>query len=104
MNKYDINYDIYFDDLRILNDLEIETNEYKKLSYNIYISRYLNKLSDYFLTKEETTEITNQLLDLFNNINNYLIKYEFITAKEEAEKLVDVIKEINNKHLGKVCK
>ena len=66
MNKYDINYDIYFDDLRILNDLEIETNEHKKLSYNIYISGYLNKLSDYLLTKEETTEITNQLLDFFN--------------------------------------
>ena len=39
-NKYDINFDIYFDDLRVLNDLKIEVNEYKKLSYNIYIYIY----------------------------------------------------------------
>jgi hypothetical protein len=99
-NKYDINFDIYFDDVRVLNDLEIEANEYKKLSYNTYISGYLNGLSDYFLTEEETIVITNQLSGVFEKLKEYLTGYQFTNAKEEAEKLVDVITNINTKYLG----
>ena len=29
-NKYDLNFDIYFDDIRVLNDLELKANEEKK--------------------------------------------------------------------------
>ncbi len=48
-NKYDLNFDIYFDDNRVLNDLELKANEEKKESYNEHIAGYLNKQSDYFL-------------------------------------------------------
>ena len=42
-NKYDLNFDIYFDNIRILNDLELKANEDKKESYNEHIAGYLNK-------------------------------------------------------------
>ena len=42
-NKYDLNFDIYFDNIRVLNDLELKGNEEKKESYNEHIAAYLNK-------------------------------------------------------------
>ena len=42
-NKYDLNFDIYFDNIRVLNDLELKANEDKKESYNEHIAGYLNK-------------------------------------------------------------
>ena len=57
INKYDLNFDIYFDNIRVLNDLELKANEEKKESYNQHITGYLNAQSDYFLTETETNEI-----------------------------------------------
>ena len=42
-NKYDLNFDIYFDDNRVLNDFELKANKEKKESYNEHIAGYLNK-------------------------------------------------------------
>ena len=42
-NKYPPNFDIYFNNIRILNDLELKANEEKKESYNEHIAGYLNK-------------------------------------------------------------
>ncbi len=42
-NKYALNFEIYFDDIRVLNDLELKVNEEKKESYNEHIVAYLNK-------------------------------------------------------------
>jgi hypothetical protein len=36
-------FEIYFDDIRVLNDLELKANEEKKESYNEHIAGYLNK-------------------------------------------------------------
>ena len=60
-NKYDIKFDIYFEDIRVLNDLEINVSREKALSYNKYIINGLNNHSDYFLTDKETKEIKELL-------------------------------------------
>ena len=39
-NKYDIEFDIYFDDIKILNDLEIQVYEKMKKSYKLAIYGY----------------------------------------------------------------
>ena len=97
-NKYDIKFDIYFEDIRVLNDLEINVSREKALSYNKYIINGLKNHSDYFLTDKETKEI-KELLN-FQKIKDYLVKYLFTDAEEEAGKLYDIVKSINEKYLG----
>ena len=99
-NKYDIKFDIYFEDVRVLNDLEINVSREKALSYNKYIINGLKNHSDYFLTDKETKEIKELLLGNFQKIKDYLVKYLFTDAEEEAGKLYDIVKSINEKYLG----
>jgi hypothetical protein len=99
-NKYDIKFDIYFEDIRVLNDLEINVSREKALSYNKYIINGLKNHSDYFLTDKETKEIKELLLGNFQKIQDYLVKYLFTDAEEEAGKLYDIVKSINEKYLG----
>ena len=92
-NKYDLNFDIYFDNIRVLNDLELKANEEKKESYNEHIAGYLNKQLDYFLNETETNEIKTLILDLFKNFT-YVIN-----EKEEAKKLKNIVNSINENYL-----
>ena len=80
--------------------MEINVSREKALSYNKYIINGLKNHSDYFLTDKETKEIKELLLGNFQKIKDYLVKYLFTDAEEEAGKLYDIVKSINEKYLG----
>ena len=42
INKYDINFDIYFEDMKLLDTLEKEVNEARKLSHKKNLVDYLD--------------------------------------------------------------
>ena len=83
----------------MLNDLELKANEKKKESYNQHITGYLNAQSDYFLTGTETNEIKTLILGLFQNLTSYVSKSEWTNAKEEAQKLKNIVNTINKNYL-----
>ena len=99
-NKYDENFDIYFEDIKLLNQLEFEANEGKKLSYQKYIDEYLNAQSDYFLDDIEINDITTTFNNYFKYILEELGKYHSTNALEESEKLLEKVNLINNQYLS----
>ena len=75
--------------------MEINVSREKALSYNKYIINGLNNHSDYFLIDKEMKEIKELLLGNFQKIKDYLSKYHFTDAEEEAGKLFNSVKSIN---------
>jgi hypothetical protein len=80
--------------------LEINVSREKALSYNKYIINGLNNHSDYFLTDKEKKEIKEFTLGNFQKIKDYLSQYHFTDVEEEARKLFNIAKSINEKYLG----
>ena len=98
-NKYDIDFNIYFEDIILLNEIEIEGNEARKNNYKNNIVDYLNEQSDYFLNENEINEINITINDYFNILKKYIDETRFNKAIEESEKFINIINGINNKYL-----
>ena len=100
LNKYDIDYNIYFEDFKVLYNLRDEIKKKKNESLKQNFSNQLKDLSDYFLDKNETDEINNTIINYFKNISNYLSNGDFNNSIIESEKFINIVDSIYEKYLG----
>ena len=98
-NKYDIEFDIYFDDIKILNDLEIQVYEKMKKSYKQYIGEYINGQTNYILSQTEITSIKATITTYFTELQTLADSLRWTDAKIHSEKFVTIVKDINKKYL-----
>ena len=98
-NKYDIDFNIYFEDIILLNELEIEGNEIKKNSYKRNIFDYLNEQSDYFLRENEKNEINKTIYNYFNILETFIDENRLYKTIEESKNFINIVNEINDKYL-----
>jgi hypothetical protein len=92
-NKYDISFDIYFDDIKILNELEIEVYNTMKTSYKKYIGDYIYYQSEYSILQSEGTEIRTTLTTYFEELQNYVDALQWTDAKEFSKTFITIVKQ-----------
>jgi hypothetical protein len=94
-NKFDVNFDIYFEDIIKLNELEIEVNNKKKESYKKYIGDYLFKQSNVYTTETKVTEIKKTITTYFTTIKNYLNSGKDTEAEITSNKFIETVQQID---------
>ncbi len=98
-NKYDENFVIYFEDIKLLNDLDIIIYKEKKRSFQKNIGHYINNQSDYFITEYEINNIKSTIKNYFKELEEYLNNNDFYNSTIKSVNFNNIVNEINNKYL-----
>ena len=99
MNKFDNNFDVYFEDIKIINEIEEETLLVRKESYRIHIIEYLNSIEKDLL-KDYLKPFEDEVKRMYNEIFVDLNDLNFANGELKANNTYKKIKQLINNYLG----